>query len=800
MALVLAACDGADEREANHRLRGKELFEQGELTKAKLEFRNALQIKPTSVEAIYYLGQIAEAENDLSTATTAYRQVVEQDAKHVPAQLKLGQFYLIAQDQENALKKAHIVLELEPRNADARALQAAIYNLQGLPEQAEAEAREALAVDATNIGAISVLAGLRAKQERVDDALTVIADGLKLNPQSEGLRQVRLQILIDAKRMVDAEDAYAELVNVAPTKHRYKINYARLLISEGKIDEAETMLRRAGEANPDDKNLKMLLVAFLAEKRGWSAAIDELKTLSTQDPSEPSYRFRLADFYVANGAPDEARAILQDVIGKEGTSPLGLAARASLARIMLNGGKAEEATELVAAVLKADPRSPEALLLRASMAAERQDTQAAIADLRTILRDQPNSAPALSLLARTYLSTGESELAVDAYRSLLVVAPSDVGARLALVNQLRTLDRNDEALEELEFALKLAPDSVAALKAKALMMIEQGNLALAENLGAGALAQQGGEPIGNLVLGLVALARKDNPKAIEQLTASVNATPRPDEALPALIEAHKAAGRTDEAERVLADLIAKEPDNGTALVLRADIQFTLGDAASAESTLREAIASGGAWPVPYLKLGSLYQKQTRHEAALKIYEDGLTRSPTNLDLLLRSALTHETLGQYEAARTAYEAVLTQRSDHRVASNNLANLIVDVWPTDPALMDQARRLAEPFRYSSEAALLDTLGWIQLRIGNTQDAIQLIERATSIASDDQQIRYHLGLAYRAQGDLVRAKVELEKAVAGTPNYRGVENARNTLATIGSTVGQAERTPKSSSSDSL
>lgn len=789
LAFGLVACDGADEREANYRLRGKELFEQGEFTKAKLEFRNALQIKPTSVEAIYYLGRIAEEEVDLQTATTAYRQVVEQDAKHVPAQLKLGQFYLIAQDLQNAQAKAQIVLELEPRNADGHALLAAVYHHQDLPAQAEAEAKEALAIDAANVGATSVLAGLRALQGQTDEALQLLDAGQKRNPTNEGLRQVRIQILTDAKRMEEAEVAYQELLAIAPANHRHKINLARLLISQGKVDTAETMLRRASEAAPDDKNLKMLLVTFLAERRGWESAAKELSALAAQDPSEAAYQFRLADFYAANNQHVEARRILQEIVGREENTPVGLTARAALARVALDAGDHNEAASLVSAVLKSDPRNAEALLLRATMAADRQDSQAAVADLRTILRDQPNSVPALSLLARTYLGTGEAELSVDAYRSLLSVDQANVPARLALASQLRTLGRTDEALTEVEAALSLAPNSMLALKSKGLMMIDQGNLAIAESIGKAALEQADGQGTAGVVLGLVALTRKDHQGAIEHLTKALGAEPRPDEALPALVEAHVAAGRREDAERMLADLVTREPENGTALVLRADVQFALGQVDEAEASLRQAVAARSAWPVPYLKLGSLYQKRDKQSEALATYEEGLAKAPTNIDLLLRRALAQEALGQFEAARASYEAILTQRADHRIASNNLAILIVDVWPNDAPLMDQARRLAEPFRYSNEPPLLDTLGWIQLKLGNTADAVQLLERASNGATDNQQIRYHLGLAYQAQGDLARAKLELERAVAGAPFYRGIDDAKKTLATLASSINPAE-----------
>lgn len=64
MLAVLAACGGAKEREAKYMERGRALFEQGDLVKARLEFRNVLQVNPDAVDAQYYLGLIAEQEGE----------------------------------------------------------------------------------------------------------------------------------------------------------------------------------------------------------------------------------------------------------------------------------------------------------------------------------------------------------------------------------------------------------------------------------------------------------------------------------------------------------------------------------------------------------------------------------------------------------------------------------------------------------------------------------------------------------------------------------------------------------------
>jgi Tfp pilus assembly protein PilF len=59
MVAILAACGGPEEKKLKFYNKGKELYEKGDYVKAKLEFKNAVQIDPKYVDAYYMLGIIA---------------------------------------------------------------------------------------------------------------------------------------------------------------------------------------------------------------------------------------------------------------------------------------------------------------------------------------------------------------------------------------------------------------------------------------------------------------------------------------------------------------------------------------------------------------------------------------------------------------------------------------------------------------------------------------------------------------------------------------------------------------------
>ena len=57
-ALVLAGCGGAQARKARHLEKGQTFFAEGNFEKARIEFRNALQIAPNDSEARYENGLV----------------------------------------------------------------------------------------------------------------------------------------------------------------------------------------------------------------------------------------------------------------------------------------------------------------------------------------------------------------------------------------------------------------------------------------------------------------------------------------------------------------------------------------------------------------------------------------------------------------------------------------------------------------------------------------------------------------------------------------------------------------------
>jgi len=245
-----------------------------------------------------------------------------------------------------------------------------------------------------------------------------------------------------------------------------------------------------------------------------------------------------------------------------------------------------------------------------------------------------------------------------------------------------------------------------------------------------------------------------------------------------LASAYLNSGDASSAVKFVQSLISQKPNDAAAYRLLGDIDFRVNNRAEAIDAYNRSIELDPTQAGTRLELGNLFIEKGDNSSAAEVFRAAVQALPYDVDLKLALALAEDRLDRFEAARAAYEEVLRLRPRQVVASNNLAALIADGWPHDKKLLEQARRLAESHRNSTNPTLIDTLGWVEYRLGNLDDAVRLLQSA-ALDGDDAEIRYHLGRAYLAQGRRAEARSELKLAIAGNKSFRGRDDALTALA---------------------
>jgi tetratricopeptide (TPR) repeat protein len=789
--LLLAACDSPQERAAEYLKNGKALYESGDLSKAAIEFRNALQINPTGVEAKYFTALIFEKKGNLPRAMSAFQEVALQDPNNRDAQLKLGQYALMNGDAGEAGMRADRLIALDSNKPDGHTMKAAAFLMMGKLAEAETEAKAALALRPNDEDATIVLASQRARQSKFDEAEALVKESLAVNPKSVQLLGFKLKLLSDQHRTAEVEQVLRQLIEIDPDNPRHVVAMANELTAAGRMPEAQEEFRRAIKANSKSELLLAAYAAFLEKQVGTAEAIEEAKALAGQFKGNALYSFLLARLYIKANQLDAAEILLNKLVEEFERSSDKLDARVELARIALLRGDKQGAFTQLADILKADSKNQSALLMRAAMKLSDAKLDEAIADARAALSDTPTSAPALAILAKAYMASNEQELAIGALRNLARVVPDNADVRMQLAGLLVTR-APDEAVKQLDTAIALRPDDAELKAQKAQILIYTKRWDQGEVIGQDLAANQETVALGHQILGEAALARQDFPTAITELQSAIDHGRSFSIVGPKLMEAYKrsnepvTAARTgteeaSPAEQLLLDRLAKDPKDADALALLAEQRENKGDLQAAKNLLREAIEAKPGERAPYLNLARVLKAEGNLKEASDTLQVAAARFPDDKLVLVSLAIGHELMGDYDAAKIAYEAVLAKWPNDIVAANNLAMLIADIWPTDKALLDRARLLVEEFRNSNNPILIDTLGWVQVRLGNIDDAAIILKKAAAMQPDNQQALYHYAVALSLKGLDDLARETMGKALAGDPAFRGLDDARQLAAKL-------------------
>ena len=781
--LFLAGCDTPEEKVQNHYNSGQELLEEGNLVKAGLEFRNALQINEKFIPAIFGMAQLEERQGNIQRARGLYGKVIDLDPKHYEASIKYGKFMLVAGQLDRALELSDLVMSLDGTKAEALAFRAAVLFKLEDPAGAISNAKKALEVDPANVEAITVLAAERIAAKDFKGAIGFLKQGLKLNEKDITLNLIKVQALGFLKDTDEVEAVIKRLINFYPETRGFKTALVRFYLRQKRVDDAESIIRSIAASAPNDLSANLDVVRFVSTLRGVKAAEDELKALVERGGENLfSYQLTLAKLLFASGEKEAAKTILLDVIATSDTEESRLEAKNRLAELLIADGKPEEARKLVAEILARDSRNADGLLIRASIMLADKKIDDAITDLRTVLKGEPDSIRALMMLGAAHALNGSVELADD--RMTGAFQASKFSPRVGLV-YTRFLIKNGalgRAEDALIKVLIRAPRNLAALRALAQVRISRQNWIGAQEV-SDILAGLGDDK--SITNQIKAIALQGQDKATESIAAYEDAhAAKPDALRPmvSLVRAYVRNGQLERAEKFVQAVLKSTDKNVYAKVIMAQLQALGGKSEQAEATYREAIRDNPEESVAYTSLIAYFLGQNKTEDASMTVSSGLEKIPGNVPLNLLKANILERGEDYEGAVAQYEKLYQTNPNSEVIINNLASMLSE-YSTDDAVIARAQDMAKRFRNSSVPYFKDTFGWIQYRMGNFDEATSLLKDVVAKAPNDPRFRYHLGMSYLASERTSSAIQEFEKALELSENqpFAQAANVKKILAEL-------------------
>ncbi|MFT6439712.1 tetratricopeptide repeat protein [Cycloclasticus pugetii] len=755
----LTACGSPADSAARFIESGKELLAENKPEKARIEFKNAIQVDPKVAEPYYQLALLDEKAKNWKSMYANLLRVEQLNPLHHEATVKLGQMYLLSGNNEFAMERADKVLSVEPENTLAWILKSSIelkkenYNL------AMEHIERALQIEPSNIEGISLKAILLNKQGNVEQALALLTETIKKEPDQLALKMIKLSILEEQKDYSSMESMYQELMALPDTEAWVFVSLAKLYNMQGKYLEAKEVLEKFVKAQPANVEAKQLLVS-LVERNDPEQALSILKGYIEEDPTAFDLRFKMVGLLISQGKIDAAKTDLEAISQQADDIESANKASVMLANFDMQQDDREAANKKLDEVFLKNPEHEAALLLKARIEVINGDIDSAVTRLRIVLRNNPESEQALVLLAQAYMNSGSVELAEDSFRQALAVNPGNTVAALSVAKGLmesNDLNRTESVLME---ALSKTPNNDPILQTLAQVRLLkkdwQGTQSIVDTLE----KSQKNSVVASFLSARISQGQERYSDAIEEYKAVLQERPDMGRAIQGLAYCSVQLGQEEELLSYLGEFTANNPRQFTAYLVQSNIYAKDKAWEQAVAVLDKGLAVEEKWIGGYSAQATLYLQQKQFNKAINTYMEGLKVAPENNALAMQLASLYEQQKEFNKAKELYEQVVERDATIEPAINNLASLLTDQFRSEENLK-KAEEISARFKNATEPYYLDTYGWVKVQLGLLDEAENALEVAVLSAPNIAVFNYHLGYLYKLQNKPLKAAEYLNKA---------------------------------------
>ena len=503
-----------------------------------------------------------------------------------------------------------------------------------------------------------------------------------------------------------------------------------------------------GESLPNiavsEQLIQKYLSAELSFQRGDKFAAYSTMMSLARSLRDPRLARRALEFAIAGSLGGEAVKAAR--LWRE-IAPQSEEATQAVVGLLISSGRIDEVKTVLAQQLAAS--SPEALpntiaLLQRQLARV-QDRSRAYGLLRELLEPYGDVLDARLTLAQAAMVAGDRATALTEARAALAKHPSSDLVALVLA---QIIEDRAESVQSLVAFLQKNPKSREVRLAYARTLIEQNKVAEAKAQFALLLTHHPDDRTTLYALGLMAAQAGEMREAESYLSKYIQTLgDQPDrerDSTQALLVLAQIAEDKNDTAAALKWLEKIEPDNQgsyiSATLRRAMLLAKAKDPEAARALLQQAeVRNDDDRAKLTVGEAQLLRDAGRLDDALRMVADALELNKNNIDLLYEHAMLAERAKQFDLMERELRKLIKVAPDNQHAYNALGY----------SFADRNLRLQEAFDLISKANqiapndpyILDSLGWVEFRLGRLEQALKTLQRAYEIKAD-AEIAAHLG----------------------------------------------------------
>ena len=497
-----------------------------------------------------------------------------------------------------------------------------------------------------------------------------------------------------------------------------------------------------------EDTLYSLLSAELAGQRNrLDIALDNYVTqaINTQDPGVSERAFRIAEYLGADQAALDTSLIWVK------NAPDDIEAQRAAAIQLARNGRYDESLVYMEKVLQAKGDTHFDFLALAAIETD-ADTRAGLQkSFDSLLAKHPDNGQLIFGKALLMQQDGDAEGALK----LLEKNPpqnGEVAPILLRARLLQSLNRGDEALPLLKKSVSQYPDDKRLGLTYARTMVEQNRMTEAKVQFASLVEQYPEDDELRFSLALVCLEGKAWDEAEGYLEELIERDSHVDSAH---LNLGRIAEERNDPEGALVEyaLVGPGSEYLPAQLRQADILISHGRGAEASKKLASARGAQPDYAIQlYLIEAETLAANNQTDRAWNTLQQALKQYPDDLNLLYSRAMLAEKRNDLDQMERDLRAIIKREPDNAMALNALGYTLSDRttrYTEAKALIQQAYDLNP-----DDPAVLDSLGWVNYRLGNLDEAERLLRQALE-RFPDQEVAAHLGEVLWANGKQREAK---------------------------------------------
>lgn len=439
--------------------------------------------------------------------------------------------------------------------------------------------------------------------------------------------------------------------------------------------------------------------------------------------------------------------------------PQSIEARQVVITELLHYRRYQEAIDNIDHLLRYSPNLNFDHLVENAQRMTVQERTSLLEHFQALTNNHANSASTWFTYALLLKQNNQTMAALEATEKALKLEPAYASAMITKGALLSHLGKQKQALKWIKKSVKQLPNNTRLRIVYARMLINAKQYKNAQDQFSILVEQSPNN--GDLILSLAILSLENNlPEQAESyLQRLININQRTNDAYFYLGELYRSKNQLDTA---LMQYRAVKT-GGKLLSARAAIASLLnqqGELAEARQSLRADRALYPDFGVQlFIAESSLLAENEQYEESLRVLSAALQKHPGNTAILYNRAMVGEKLNQLDLLESDLQTIISKEPSNALALNALGY----------TLADRSQRLEEALSYITKAielspndpAIMDSMGWVQYKLGNYDTALNYLQKAISLMND-HEIAAHLGEVLWVTGQEEKARKVWKEAL--------------------------------------